>query len=589
MSYPGASGSGTADAAGWAFNPPPGWPVPPSGWQPPDGWQPDPSWPPAPDGWDFWVPARDAGAPATRLDPPPGGTPLMGTPYHGAPYQDAAYQATALAGAGAGGGANGAANGATEVRLTVGELAFTVRPGQEARIGRAPDNDIVVNDPTVSRQHAVVRPAAAGWEYAQAGSAPTFSAGQTVSQVTVDRPMDLALGSPDGPVLHLEPVATAAAGHQGGSPAPDPNWRLSGAAAGAPGSGPVGYPPPQQQRGGQQPGFPPQPGWNGPGQPAPGNDDMASMLRILFPIQSWRHNSGWRQGLRLGVIIYALLPLIFLTVLSSSSSLSTPGWAYSLYVAPLWLGGFWLLIRPPDAVNGQHVARQEIIIAVAIAAWTLVWINVVTININDALPTSHGIGLLSAIVIGINEEVTKALPVFLAGIIMLRYRHVKLDVRWWMLLGTVAGLTFGVAEQAFYTSSDIVAINVARSPSEAVTAILAFAERVFVDGFQHAVWAGISGFFMGLAVNYHRRRWQLVGIGIGTPALLHALNDWLAGSSPWFVIIIQAASLLLFLGYTMTASAIEQKVRETPLFRGESIIMEAFRLPGQGPGQGPSR
>ena len=161
----------------------------------------------------------------------------------------------------------------------------------------------------------------------------------------------------------------------------------------------------------------------------------------------------------------------------------------------------------------------------------------------------------------------------------------KLDVRWWMFLGTIAGLTFGVAEQAFYTSNDIILINIARSPSEAVTAILAFAERVFVDGFQHAVWAGISGFFMGLAVNYHRRRVQLILIGIGTPALLHALNDWLAGTSPWFVIIIQAASLLLFLGYTMTAESIEQKVRETPIFRGESIIMEAFRLPSQPPSQ----
>jgi RsiW-degrading membrane proteinase PrsW (M82 family) len=300
----------------------------------------------------------------------------------------------------------------------------------------------------------------------------------------------------------------------------------------------------------------------------------------LFPVQSWLHNSGWRQGLRLGVIVYALLPLIFLAVLSSSSDLSTPGWAYSLYVAPLWLVGFWLLIRPP-----QNPGRQEVVIAAAIAVWTLIWINVVTININDALPTKNGIGIGSAIVIGINEEVTKALPVLLAGLLLLRFRSVKLDVRMWMVLGTVAGLTFGVAEQAFYTSADIVFIHMAQSPNGAVQATLAFAERVFVDGFQHAVWAGISGFFMGLAVNYRRRRTQLVIIGIGTPALLHALNDWLASSSPWFVIIIQAASLLLFLGYTMTAASIEQTVRQSEVFRGQSMIMEAFRLPNQPPRQ----
>lgn len=49
------------------FNPPPGWPSPPSPeWQPAPKWQPEPSWPPAPEGWSFWV--DDEGAP---VDPPP--------------------------------------------------------------------------------------------------------------------------------------------------------------------------------------------------------------------------------------------------------------------------------------------------------------------------------------------------------------------------------------------------------------------------------------------------------------------------------------------------------------------------------------
>ncbi|RDV10478.1 hypothetical protein DXK94_08065 [Arthrobacter sp. RT-1] len=36
------------------FNPPPGWPLPPTGWTPPVGWKPDPSWPEAPPDWSFW-------------------------------------------------------------------------------------------------------------------------------------------------------------------------------------------------------------------------------------------------------------------------------------------------------------------------------------------------------------------------------------------------------------------------------------------------------------------------------------------------------------------------------------------------------
>jgi RsiW-degrading membrane proteinase PrsW (M82 family) len=452
--------------------------------------------------------------------------------------------------------------------VSLGEHSHAIRDGQEARIGRAPDNDIVVNDPTVSRQHALIRQGPSGWEYVKAGSAPTYLGGQLVTQVTVNQPLELALGSPDGPVLRLAPATATAQVNPVNqadanpppvlSAAPDPRWRLTSESPAAR-------------------DWPPRQGWNQPYTPElamADGEDLASMLRILFPVHNWTHNRGW-HGLRLAVIAYALLPLIFLTVLSSSGDLSTPGWAYSIYVAPLWLAGFWMLIRPPSLPG-----KQEIIIAVAIVAWTLVWINLVTININDALSTGGGISLPDAIVIGINEETTKALPVLLAGLILLKVRNVKLDVRMWMVLGTVAGLTFGIAEQAFYTSADIVFINMAHSPSQAVQAILAFAERVFVDGFQHAVWAGISGFFMGLAVNYHRRRIPLIAIGIGTPALLHALNDWVAGTSAWLVIVVQGASLLLFLSYTMTAAQIERKVRETPAFRGESIIMEAFR-PGQ--------
>lgn len=85
------------------FNPPPGWPSPPSGWVPPAGWQPDPSWPPPPVGWQVWLPDPDdaeggatdsvaaVGASATatepsRADPPrevqgeDGPTPLDASP-----------------------------------------------------------------------------------------------------------------------------------------------------------------------------------------------------------------------------------------------------------------------------------------------------------------------------------------------------------------------------------------------------------------------------------------------------------------------------------------------------------------------------
>jgi RsiW-degrading membrane proteinase PrsW (M82 family) len=489
-----------------------------------------------------------------------------------------------------------------QLALSLDGRDLTLRPGQAVRVGRSPDNDLVTNTPTVSRQHAVLSWGSDGWEFGNVGSASTFLNGKPVTRVVVDRPLDLALGTVDGPVLHAAPAAQPAPPAAGSGPAGYPPPAGGYAPAGYPppagGYAPAGYVPPPAggyvpagyvpSGGPRHAGYPPAAGagW-GAGPPSwppggaagglGGESGLGTALRILFPIQGWLHDPGWRQGLRLLVIAYALLPLIFLALLSSSSDLSSPGWAYALYIAPLWAMGFWMLIRP------GHVGKQEIQVGAGIVVWTLIWINVVTIHINAALHISGSISLLPALVIGVNEEATKALPVLLAGLFLLRYRKVKLGVRMTMFLGTIAGLTFGVAEQAFYTSTDIVGINQAKSANEAVTGALAFAERIFVDGFQHAVWAGIAGFFIGMALNYSRRRVQLVILGVAVPAVLHALNDFLASSSVWLVILVQAGSLLLFLGYTMSAASIEQRVRETPLFRGQSMMMEAIRDPDRPP------
>jgi RsiW-degrading membrane proteinase PrsW (M82 family) len=322
------------------------------------------------------------------------------------------------------------------------------------------------------------------------------------------------------------------------------------------------------------------PGAAGARVPSPGlsGEELSTALGILFPVRAWLHDPGWRQGFRLLVIVYALLPLIFLAVLANSSSLSTPGWAYSLYIAPLWAIGFWLLIRP------GKITKLEIQVGAGVIIWTFVWITVVTVHINGLLGHPP-LSLPAALVVGFNEETTKALPVLIAGLVVLRYRHHRLGVRMCMFMGTIAGLTFGVTEQAFYTSSFIVLIHQAHSVGQADLGVLAFAERVFVDGFQHAVWAGIAGFFIGMALNYRRRRVPLIVLGIAVPAVLHALNDWLAPSI-FLAVVVQAASLLLFIGYTMRAESIERQVRTSPIFRGESMLLEAADLSFEQPGGG---
>jgi hypothetical protein len=56
------------------------------------------------------------------------------------------------------------------VELTPGGRLYRLRSGSRVRIGRAPDNDIVVDDPTVSNAHAELRDEGGRWVVSDLGS-----------------------------------------------------------------------------------------------------------------------------------------------------------------------------------------------------------------------------------------------------------------------------------------------------------------------------------------------------------------------------------------------------------------------------------
>jgi RsiW-degrading membrane proteinase PrsW (M82 family) len=474
-----------------------------------------------------------------------------------------------------------------ELQVTIDGRSHTFQPGQTVLIGRLSDNSIVVSDPTVSRRHAQLTWGPAGWMFENLGQARAFQHGQEVRQVLVRNPIELTLASPQGPVVRLEPVNAAgsqAASQVGPQAAPFGGYGPPPGGYGPPSGGygppPGSYGSPPGSYGAPPPGGH---GWPSPGSGAPAGagpraahpagvgDELVTAFEILIPVKTWLKDARWHQGLRLLVIAYALLPLLFLALLSSSSSLGVPGFAYSLYVAPLWAIAFWLLLRP------GRIAALEIYLMIAIIIWVTVWLYVVTININDHLVNAVRSGnFLAALAVGYNEEISKALPILLAALILLKFRDTKLDVRMWMFLGTISGLTFGILEERLYTEMAIAQVANASAVPQADAGVLDFAFRVFVDGFEHAVWTGVAAFFIGIAINYPRRRWQLILLGVSMVALLHGLNDWSVSTfnSYWPGIIIQAISLLLFIGYTLSASSIERQVRRTPLFRGDSMAMD---------------
>jgi len=509
------------------------------------------------------------------------------------------------------------------------EMRF--QPGQQVLIGRDTDVQVLVAHPRASRHHASLTYQQAGWMLTDQSSNGTFVDGRPIHQLTVHGPVAIRVGDPeDGTGIRL---ATAIAGtvppapDPGGYPAvqaispspagfapapPVPVPLASPPAAGfaaqpAPGPGDPAAPAAQPVRDyatppaqgtppaagyGTPPGpstalLPPQPGADPPGAATPpgpgkakrrgrGSDHseprvaaLASSLHVLVPLRSWLSNPGWTQGLRLLVIFYGLLPSVFIVMFVNTSNLTTPGWAYSLYLAPLWAMVFYHLIRP------GKITKTVIVLALANIIGTLALTQLLTLpweshlfpnsTTRQVLPWIYGVGYA--------EEITKALPVLVTALIVLYVLKEKLDVRMWMFLGCIAGLTFGVAESVKYVELFLHIDQEHRGAG--VIVVLGFAARVFGDGFQHAVWAGISGFFIGMGVNYRRQRILLIAIGVSIPSVLHGLSDWSTQlSTQWYWIGFLALSLALFLGYSMSASAIERQVRKTPIFRGESMLMD---------------
>jgi RsiW-degrading membrane proteinase PrsW (M82 family) len=484
----------------------------------------------------------------------------------------------------------------TELMVTFAGQTYLFAPGQTVRIGRNPDNSIVVPDPIVSREHARVSWQEGGWTLDDLGKGRTFVGGLAVGSAVVQQPLEVRLASPLGPALLIELAGTA------------PDGLSALLAAGAVQTAPAGQTE-QKESAGQvttvgrtdrpsRRGWARHPSaihrsrlWRGDisaSSPRPGFErlptrldrpespggDFATAMHILLPVRSWLKDPGWKQGARLLVLAYGLLPSLFVVLFSATTNRSAPGWAYSLAIAPLWAVVFWLLIRP------GHITKLIGWLMVAIIAVVLVLLPTVTIPLenrldntaspHNVLPWIYGVGFV--------EETTKALPILVAALLLRWIWKITLDVRVWMFLGTIAGLAFGVRESVLYTASYLAPGS--HETAAAIPLILTFAQRVFVDGFQHAVWAGIAAFFIGMGVNYRRRRIPLILFGITLPAVLHGLNDWATQlASHWLWIAIEAVSLLLFIGYTMSAATIERQVRDTPLFRGESMIMDRTVLP----------
>ncbi len=109
-----------------------------------------------------------------------------------------------------GGGPPGAFAPGPALLVRSGTTSKHFAPGTTVRIGRDPANEVVVEDASVSRLHAVVESRPDGWWYVDRSTAGTFAGEDRVSARKISGPATLMLGHPTAGVeVEVVPVVAA--------------------------------------------------------------------------------------------------------------------------------------------------------------------------------------------------------------------------------------------------------------------------------------------------------------------------------------------------------------------------------------------
>lgn len=285
-------------------------------------------------------------------------------------------------------------------------------------------------------------------------------------------------------------------------------------------------------------GLPPSPPPPPPPPPPPAAPPSLRLpLATLIPVRAWWEDRSWRTGVPFAFLALALLPFLI-----DHLSFGHAKWGFAAYFAGIWFFALRALVKP-EAVSNWLVAR--------IALFTAVVGIPLAIVLETHAGTSTSL-LHNIFGVGLPEELTKALPVFLFVFLA---RTKRLSPRTYMYLGAVSGLVFGAVEAVRYT--DLYAVL----SSFESTSLLTEVWRLVGGPVLHAAMAGISCYFIGLASTHRSKQVPLIGLGLGFAAVLHGVYDTTA--SGWLGVGVAAAILFVFVGYVLSAERIAAGYRNT--------------------------
>ena len=275
----------------------------------------------------------------------------------------------------------------------------------------------------------------------------------------------------------------------------------------------------------------------------------------LVPVRHWARDPALRSWPVLLLVALVCVPPIALVMLNdpTPAKIRDIAWIFAVYFAVAWLLLLGVIVRP------QHVSRAML---AAIAVVGVVTQAPTAIFLETQLHAGTS-SLLDIFTIGLPEELAKAIPIVVVAWIWRRYWHTQTP-RDYLFLGAVSGLVFGAAEVVHYFTDVLGSISGHATGLNLQTLTIQYIWRFLTDPIDHACWAGITGYFIGLAITSQHRKYSIGLIGIGIAAVLHGLNDWNPINSHLAWVLITLISVLLFLGYARAGAWLPEQAMAAP-------------------------
>ncbi len=281
-------------------------------------------------------------------------------------------------------------------------------------------------------------------------------------------------------------------------------------------------------------------------------------MEPFLPLGAWVRSSSLRSWPVLVFVILVTIPPVAIVVFYNNPGLSTfdeAAWILAAYFALAWLLLIYVIVRP---------AGISMLLLIAVVAVALVTQVPLAITLEDVLHSGNSNLFMSVFTIGVPEELAKAIPVIVIALVARR----RLKPSDYLFLGAVSGLVFGASEAEHYLTSGV---GLGQGATLDLVAALEYVWRFPTDPITHACWAGITGYFIGLAVSGRYKWFKVCWIGLAMASILHGLNDWNALNGHWGWVVVVVGSGLLFLTYAKadpaasTAGQADGNTSPTPL------------------------